>query len=396
MLAHKFFPRKTAKKKLTKSLGLCTLMLALITTGCEEIINPSVDICTDTPLLWVNDEDAPIDYFIDCDLRINDDLVIEPGTVIAFGEGAALRVEGSIKAVGTSSERIVFKGQSEVKGFWDGILIGSNSVKNELDYVDIRHTGNGSFIGGGDPTSLFLNGGRVSLKNTRLSEGKGIGIFASRNHELTAYENIEVKTHDLHPVSIHVNNLRQLDGLGSTYEDNGINTIQIYLTGGSVIQVTTEQTWPAAKVPYQFTSGTMGINAALTIAPGAEFLCPEDFRINISSTGLVGSLNAIGTADNMIRFSGVEPLQGYWTGIALGGNSVKNELSYVEVADGGNRSFVGGGDALANIFIPGGNTFKINNCLIRNSLGCGIIDFNSNATLANNTYADNVRGDLCD
>lgn len=389
-------------KTYSKIITLCFSFILLVgINACTDpiIIDPNTNLCTDVPLLWENTEDAPIDYIIDCDLRISGDLVIEAGTVIAFAEEASLTIldGASIKAVGTASDPIQFIGQSGQKGFWDGIAIASNSVLNELEYVTIKHAGAGKVNVAFDKSSLLLSAGRSSLKNVNVTDGEGIGILIHRGYDLTDYSNTTVSNHDDHPVVIHVNDLHQLDGTGSTYTNNAKESILIFLTGGSVIQVTTDQTWKKANVPYEFTSGTMGINGALTIEAGAVFWCPEDFRINISSTGLVGSLTAIGTPNDMIRFIGKQQIKGYWTGIALGGSSITNELSYVEVADAGNRSFVGGGDELANIFVPNLQNFKINNCLIRNSLGCGmIVHKDSGATITNNTYEENTRGEVCE
>lgn len=77
-------------------------------------------------------------------LQLDAAVSIEPGTVFEFAEGEGLRVNGpgSLTAVGTSSERIVFEGAQPVPGFWRGLYFsGSWTSENQLNEVVVRHGG---------------------------------------------------------------------------------------------------------------------------------------------------------------------------------------------------------------------------------------------------------------
>src|SRR5690606_32623353 len=113
---------------------------------------------------------------------LKSDLKIEPGTVIAFTSGSYLYVgEGSLNAVGADENRIIFRGEDEETGEWSGIEIESNSSKNQLAYVTIRHTGD-SYISCCDgPFSLSLRDGKVDIRNLIAESSTGNGIFVSED-----------------------------------------------------------------------------------------------------------------------------------------------------------------------------------------------------------------------
>ncbi len=88
-------------------------------------------------------------YFIGGYLNIDGgSVIIEAGTTILFGEGSWITVHdnGDLRAIGTATERITFRGLVEQAGYWDGITFwDSNWEENEFNYVDIKHSG---FTGG--------------------------------------------------------------------------------------------------------------------------------------------------------------------------------------------------------------------------------------------------------
>src|SRR5690554_4432710 len=74
--------------------------------------------------------------------RIASDVLIEPGTVLLFGQDTHLYVEdsGRLTAIGTEDERIVFQGAEPVHGYWYGICF-EDSRESRLEFVDIRWGG---------------------------------------------------------------------------------------------------------------------------------------------------------------------------------------------------------------------------------------------------------------
>ncbi|MBR1881524.1 MAG: hypothetical protein IJ808_00665 [Muribaculaceae bacterium] len=76
-------------------------------------------------------------------------LTLEPGTTLLFHKGAALRVYGTMKAVGTMEQPIVLRGDrldhvvgnidfDIMSGQWGGVIFGVGSYGNEWAFVDMR------------------------------------------------------------------------------------------------------------------------------------------------------------------------------------------------------------------------------------------------------------------
>lgn len=349
-----------------------------------------------TPLTLVDRPNAPVDYVIDCNWRIGSDLVIEPGVVIEMDSEAGMYTVngGSIKAVGTSTNRITIRGTTQQKGHWLGIAYSVADLNNEFSYVDISDAGSSNVIQGG-PVATFYNASNGSIKfsNNNLSNGLAVGYMQALTADVTGYANNTITTHDDYPLQIHANDFSQLDGTGSSYTGNAKDMINMTLTGGSVITVTTSQTWQNPGVPVVVAEGNLGIYADLVIEPGFEMICPQDFAIKLDDSG---TFNAEGTSTEPIIFRGEQNIQGYWIGIYLDGTSVLNKLDYVTISDAGREKQFGAAPAKANLYISAGTSnLVVSNSTISNSLECGIYTSNAGVTLTNVTYNNNAGNDVC-
>jgi len=124
-------------------------------------------------------------------------LTIEAGVVIKFNSGLYIKNEGTITAVGTSSEKITFKSNasSPQKSDWVGIkirptggsTIGSNqdySSGSQFKYVVIMHADTGLYI---YDTGLHISNSEFENNNRaveiRATEGVVIdnSIFTNNN-----------------------------------------------------------------------------------------------------------------------------------------------------------------------------------------------------------------------
>ena len=87
---------------------------------------------------------------------------------------------GSLKAVGTAKEPIIFTGAQKTAGYWEGInFYFSNNVKNELEYINAEYGGGASNWYGtihidcsvSSPTRVTIKEGSTLLftKDTKLS-----------------------------------------------------------------------------------------------------------------------------------------------------------------------------------------------------------------------------------
>lgn len=80
-------------------------------------------------------------------LRVQALLTIQPGVNVEWGSEMELFIYedgGGLKAVGTSSEPIIFTGQTKNPKSWKGISVYSKHSANEIAHMEIHHSGLGA------------------------------------------------------------------------------------------------------------------------------------------------------------------------------------------------------------------------------------------------------------
>ncbi|MCC5931624.1 MAG: hypothetical protein JJU28_20425 [Cyclobacteriaceae bacterium] len=141
-------------------------------------------------------------------------------------------------------------------------------------------------------------------------------------------------------------------------------------------------------MPDYIVTGSVSLrNSNIKILPGVIIEIRENNWILVESNS---SLEAEGTADEMIVFRGAEPLPGYWDGIRIASGSGNNKLIYTHISDGGRGT---GNDAGLVSFRSGGR-LHLENSIIENSSAMGLnlgISTNPdlNLTHKNNVYINN-------
>lgn len=106
------------------------------------------------------------------------DLSVEAGAELVMGPGARIIVEpqGSMKMLGTSSEKITIVADVLSPGYFEGIVYeDSNNPLNELQFVDIAYGGSGS------GANLWLSGAtQIKVGNSSFNHSANYGIYVSR------------------------------------------------------------------------------------------------------------------------------------------------------------------------------------------------------------------------
>lgn len=109
---------------------------------------------------------------------------IEPGATIQFAAESSLGVgeysSGSLRIIGTSTQRITLTGETETSGSWQGIGFQSTNVLNEIAFTDISYGGCCSFSGSsGDVGNVVVgafSAGFVKISNTSVNFSQQCGI----------------------------------------------------------------------------------------------------------------------------------------------------------------------------------------------------------------------------
>lgn len=133
-----------------------------------------------------------VPYVVDGDLNLINNAFVEigPGATFLFAENTGLSVfQSRLSARGKKGRPITFSAQSEVPGYWKGVLfIDTNSVDNALEHVAIRYAGASPTYKGVEPAGVMLDDyfGKVRLKmhNTEISHSANYGLYAEEKSEL--------------------------------------------------------------------------------------------------------------------------------------------------------------------------------------------------------------------
>ncbi|MBD3342280.1 MAG: hypothetical protein GF353_24480, partial [Candidatus Lokiarchaeota archaeon] len=311
-------------------------------------------------------------------------LTIEAGADVSFSYNnlpysSSILIDGSLVAVGTAQDSIRFFGNDSNPNAHGGVIqFNKNSVNSVLEYVAIEKMGDENTY---FDASLALFASSVTIRHCLIKDNESHGIYIGDNISPTIQNNRIEKSEDagiyisglsqplieenrfhnnakdilIHPQSLELAIIR----------DNNLSLLHII---GTTIESST--TWPVSNDGlYQLDgSVTVASEAILTIEPGVEVALPYYTRPYSSSIFINGSLLAIGTAKDSIRFFGNDSNPNAHGGVIQFNNSSANSiLEYVSLEKMGDKST--SHDASIAVFSP---SVTIRNCLIAESEYYGI------------------------
>lgn len=353
------------------------------------------------------------DYIVDGFLEVNADLIIDPGVCIVFTANSGLFINnnGSIQAIGASNEPIKFTGKSKSEGYWRGIQVRANDVRNELNHVIVEYAGSDYLATYG--TNVEINGGvaiegvtgsygSLKIHNSIIQKCIGYGLIVEQQGLLREFSRNTFAENSLAGIRIDADNTGALDG-ESFFNANGLNGVEINASGSPTHDLTADDTWQAlADGAVYRLAQSFDARATLTMMPGViiEFEANQTIAFKQDYSGPNdGIIIAKGTAEDPITFTGASKTAGYWQGLIVQSNSVLNELDHCIVEYGGSDEIDGG---MANIILSKDGAFNepdliVSNTTIRHSAGCAIyVDpFGGNITTSDLTVSDNAGGGIC-
>lgn len=296
-------------------------------------------------------------YKICSDIRVESSLTINPGVNVIMCAGASLSVKesGSITAVGTASQGIVFRGEEGTPGYWEGIGIESNNPNNKFNYVTVRDAGS---YWGWEYANVFVKSlGRLSIENSTFSNSEGHGIYAQASATFPTFSGNTLSNNVYAGLNISVDQVKALDNATAYNVSNG--EAHVLVRGDYISSATT---WSVTATPLLIV-GSVNIENALTLNPGVHIKMESGDGIHVRESG---SLNAMGTVDLPITIEGRYDSPGYWAGLKVASNNPNNKFNYVTVSDGGSYW----GYEYAGIMVDG--RLDLDNCMINNSNSWGV------------------------
>jgi len=321
-------------------------------------------------------------------------LTLAPGVTILFAEDTGLAVDAdrSLIAAGTAEEPICLTGDVAQRGSWKGLNFGrTEGADFKLDHVTIEYAGSTKSDSEAAAIKAVSDSRaiRLSLTNTTIRESQGYGLYFVGSVEASAFENNVFTKNTLGPASVDSDVAGLLDA-ASDYTGNDVDEVYVRTN-----RIEKNGTWAAINVPYHL-SDNLNVQVPWTVDAPNTLIMAEGAWISIN--GDEAALNAVGTATQLIVFTGAEKVRGFWEGITFGGsNNAANELDYVTVEYAGSTAHNAYGAGVAAEADSHGVTLSMSNTTIHECEGFGLnlVGSTSAPVFEGNTLTKNGLGPVC-
>jgi hypothetical protein len=283
------------------TLACCALFL----TACKrELPNDALITPREegTPAFYFFRQDQTFeagDHVIDGDYTVTAKLTIKPGANLIFTKRGSLTftATGSVRALGTAAQPIVFKGKEAQKGYWRAITFLSQNPNNAFEYTYFQDAGaavaqadgttnsiGGTFVLGLNSVNTPPLFGAVAFRNCRFERSHGtpfrFGLMGTTNVNGTKYfgkildwKQNTITDIDDYPLTVPVSELANFDA-NSTYTGNKFNKIQIL----SAYQDTSTIRIRKAGIPFVFATPLAFEHKAIHIYAGVELEVGKAFQ----------------------------------------------------------------------------------------------------------------------
>ncbi|MEM7106734.1 MAG: hypothetical protein AAF519_00815, partial [Bacteroidota bacterium] len=336
------------------------------------------------------------DYIATSNVRVDANLTVEPGVLIAFAEDVSLSISSGNTAIianGTSSEPITFTSQGKANGLlWKGIYVASGSALNSFDHVIVEFAGNSNFNFTGADFSANIGveaGAKVSVTNSTITNSGEYGLYIEEsNGQLDGFGS-NVFNDNVVGVGLPADEVNEID-VATTFSGNAMAAVEIF---GSRLAANTSATWQALNNGNEYrVTGNVDIDGELTLSPGLNMVFDEDRAFSV-----FGALIAAGTANDRISFTTSNMNGGLlWKGIYINSASSLNELDYVDVSFAGNSAWnFTGADFSAAVGVEASAKLAVRNSTITDNADYGLYIEESAGQLdgfESNHFENNMRG----
>ncbi len=140
----------------------------------------------DTPTI-LKKTTRSVDYVVPLNqvVDVTAPLTIEPGVVIEFEENSGLGVydAGTLTALGTDADRIIFKGKENRPGYWRGIHL--ETAGNRLEHIDINSAGSNYVYCCNTKAAILVKKGDLTIANSYIHDNAACGIYIKPGVTLT-------------------------------------------------------------------------------------------------------------------------------------------------------------------------------------------------------------------
>ncbi|CAM3501281.1 hypothetical protein [Aequorivita lipolytica] len=357
-----------------------------------ELLAETIDCSTSVAAgetLTLENRNNGIDYIINCVYAVNGDIIIKPGVTIQFGTdaGLAVRTSGSIQVLGVVGEPVLFTGEDKNPGSWRGVYIESNDIKNKMEFTNIEYAGGEAFNSNGDKGAVIVwSNTHLTMRNSIISNSETYGFNAIYGGDELVLENNTITNCNV-PMLIRPNYVNGM--VGGNYTGNVTNAI--YLTDAFL---NIDATFKDFGVPYHILSRLVVASGGgkLTINPGVvmKFGLNGRMVIDEGASGSKPSLIAVGTAQNPILFTSIDPVLGAWQGIYFDTPSALNEIGFATIEYASNNAQDGA------IYLWDDTVLNVHDVHFKDIIHCAILLGTNGILLTySNLSFENVGDEIC-
>ncbi len=283
-----------------------------------------------------------VPYFVAGDITVrNAQFVIKPGATFYFDAERSLRLGSGteINIVGTEDAPITFTASEQMPGWWNGVtVVGTTHPNNIMEHVVIAYAGRSAFHGSTAPANLTIsrsvsaNAASLTLKNSTLRHGAGVGLFLHNNGSLPNSTKNTFTGNAEGPARAYTSGAHYFDG-ASRFTGNGANDY-LWIEGDTQDE---SVIWQALDVPYGMIGDSRVENGHFIIEAGAEFAF--DLNAGLQLSGGI-SFSIVGTAEERILFTALEKSAWWWKGIYVTGTlQPLNVMEHVIIEYGGSNAW---------------------------------------------------------
>jgi hypothetical protein len=301
-------------------------------------------------------------------LGANVTLTLAPGVTILFAEGAGLETDATqaIVAAGSPELPICLTGDVAQPGSWDGVKLGrTEGDDHRFEHVVIEY--------GGSTDADAENAGlkvvsdsrevRLGLTNTTIRDSEGYGLYLVGSATLSAFSDNVLTANGLGPASVDSEVAGVLDAT-STYVGNVVDEVLV-----RSYALSKNLAWAAIDVPYHL-DASLSVEGDWTLAAPNTIVMSEGAAITVS--GDAASLQAVGTAEAPIVFTGADKTRGHWDRLAFDNTNGDNQLAFVTVEYAGSTGSDANGAGIKAVADSAGLTLALSNVTVRESEGFGL------------------------
>lgn len=320
-------------------------------------------------------------------------VTLRPGVKIIMPPEGAFTIGGDAAALiadGTAQKPIVFTGETQTRGAWEGLLFdNSNNGDNLLRYVTVEYAGNTSSDSKAAGVILGADSSGVQVKfdHVVIRQSQGFGLRAYGSALMPTFASVTLTQNAFGPALIDTNAVHQL-GPDSTYTGNDLDRVVV-----EGRWVSNPVTWRALDAPYRFVGVNIQPQKVWTLEPGVTLEMGPMSRIDVGSDEV--GFNAVGTALEPITITGVEKTKGSWDGIEFDGTlNAANVLDHCIIEYGGGGTRFGWKAMINSASDSHGVNVSVTNSTVQHSATWGIwFTHYQTGSVSGNTYADNTQGD---